>query len=85
MFCWNEGKYRYNIDKHKVAFELAEALFLNVVAEKDDTRFDYGERRVNAYGYIEGRLFVCTYTPVYGWRHIISLRKANAREVRRYG
>lgn len=85
MFCWDEAKFASNIEKHKVSFDLAALLFDNLVAEAADGRFDYGELRINAYGLINGRLFVCTYAPRCGWRHIISMRKANRREINRYG
>lgn len=85
MFCWDDAKFQSNIEKHKFSFELAPVLFLNIKAEVEDTRFEYGENRFNAYGYIKGRLFVCTYTPRCGWRHVISLRKASKKEIERYG
>jgi uncharacterized protein len=49
-----------------------------------DTRKDYGERRFQAFGLIAERLHVLVFTPRAGKTHIISLRKANEREVRRY-
>ena len=48
----------------------------------EDTRRDYGERRFLAYGPIESRLYVLVHTPREGRVHVISLRKANKREVR---
>ena len=53
-------------------------------AEVDDRR-DYGETRYMLYGRVAGRLFVITYTMRAGVHRIISARKANAREMRRYG
>jgi uncharacterized protein len=84
---WNPEKAALNLDRHGVPFELAEAMFLDVRAEVVDDRRDYGEIRLQAYGCIAGRLFQCVYT----WRDggrvrwIISFRKANERERRRYG
>jgi len=49
-----------------------------------DTRRDYGEQRYLALGRIESRVYVLVYTPREARVHIISLRKANRREVRRY-
>lgn len=51
---------------------------------KEDTRRDYGERRFQALGLIDGRLHMLVFTPRTGLIHVISLRKANAREIRRY-
>lgn len=85
MFCWDENKAESNLAKHKVSFELAGILFDNLLVEIVDNRMQYSETRINAFGKINGRLFVCTYTSRCGWRHIISLRKANSREVKKYG
>jgi uncharacterized protein len=64
----------------------------NLVAEFDwdsallaeDTRFEYPERRFVAVGYIGDRLHVVCFTPIEGGIRVISFRKANDREVRRY-
>ena len=50
----------------------------------EDTRKDYGERRFRALGLIGMRLHAVVYTPRPTGMHIISLRKANRREERRY-
>jgi uncharacterized DUF497 family protein len=54
------------------------------VGEIDDTRRDYGERRMIAFGMIGDRLRVCVYTQRGEVYRIISLRKANRKEVRRW-
>ena len=50
----------------------------------DDDRQDYGERRLVTVGRLAGRMVVVVWTPRDGARHIISMRKANDREQRRY-
>jgi hypothetical protein len=50
----------------------------------EDTRNDYGEPRFQALGFIEGRLHMLVFTPRVDETHVISLRKANKREVKRY-
>jgi len=45
-----------------------------------DDRRDYGEDRFISFGYVGERLFVCVFT-----FHMISVRKANDREIARYG
>ena len=49
-----------------------------------DLRRDYGERRYNSYGYLDGVLCIYCFT----WRsqrmRIISMRRANARERKKY-
>jgi uncharacterized DUF497 family protein len=50
----------------------------------EDMRKDYGEPRYQALGLIEDRLHMLVYTPRTDRIHIISLCKANDREIRRY-
>jgi uncharacterized DUF497 family protein len=49
-----------------------------------DERFDYGEPRFRVIGRIDGDAFVVVYTPKLGRIRLISARRANRREVRRY-
>jgi hypothetical protein len=74
-----------NRAKHAVSLAMAEVLFTGRHASMIDDRFDYGEVRKVAFGFIKGRLFVCVYADREDERRIISLRKANTREVKRYG
>jgi len=61
-------------------FEDASVVFAGTTIEVDDTRKNYGERRVICYGLLSGRLVVIGYTPRGRTRHIFSMRKANDRE-----
>jgi uncharacterized DUF497 family protein len=49
-----------------------------------DNRAEYGEVRMIAVGYLRGRMVVLVYTDRSTGRHIISMRKANAREQQRF-
>lgn len=49
-----------------------------------DTRYGCGEDRYQLMGKIEERLFVVVYTPRQDAIGIISARKANQREIKRY-
>ena len=49
-----------------------------------DTRKAYGERRFQVLGYIGDRLHAMVFTPREGQVNVISLRKANSREVKKY-
>jgi len=49
-----------------------------------DTRMEYGEVRIIALALIKTRLFYVVFTDLGDYRRVISLRKANAREVKRY-
>jgi uncharacterized DUF497 family protein len=73
-----------NIAERGLSLALAPYVFEGLVHSTDDDRRDYGERRQIAYGLIRGRLFVCVFTDRSEIRRIISLRKANSREVDAY-
>jgi uncharacterized DUF497 family protein len=49
-----------------------------------DDRRDYAEERTVTVGYLDGRMVVIVWTPRGAIRHIISMRKANDREQKRY-
>ena len=61
-------------------FEDAELVFAGTTIEIDDTRRNYGERRIICYGLLTGRIVVVGYTPRGSARHVFSMRKANDRE-----
>jgi uncharacterized DUF497 family protein len=50
----------------------------------DDLRQDYGEPRKITAGLLDGRMVVMVWTPRGESRRIISMRKANEREIERY-
>ena len=58
----------------------AEIIVEGVTLEVEDTRKDYGERRIICYGLLAGRMVVVGYTPRGADRHVFSMRKANERE-----
>ena len=62
----------------------AEAVFDGLTAEVQDTRKEYGERRIVCFGLLAGRLVVIGYTPRGDVRHVFSMRKANDREQARF-
>ena len=74
-----------NRAKHGVSLAAAAGFVDSELRIVADERFDYGERRLVAYGKLEGRLHVLVFTRRAGIARVISLRKANAREVKRYG
>lgn len=78
------AKAAANLAKHKVAFEAAALFAWETALVVEDTRRDYGERRYIALGTIAGRCHVMVFTPRGADVHLISLRKANRKEVRRY-
>ncbi len=83
-FSFDPAKNARNIDVHGISLARAVDFDWHQALNFEDTRRDYGERRFQALGNIESRLYVLIYTPREGRAHIISLRKANRREIRRY-
>jgi uncharacterized protein len=84
-YVFDPAKDKANRAKHSVSLALAEVLFAGPHVSMRDDRFDYGEVREVAFGLINDRLFVCVYVDRDAQRRVISLRKANKREVKRYG
>ena len=65
-------------------FELVEDFDWDSGLFAEDLRNTYPERRFEAIGLIADRLFVLVFTPIVGGVRVISFRKANPREVKRY-
>ena len=77
-------KERRNIAERGLSLDLAEQLDWATALIWEDKRNDYGERRYCVLGLIEDRLHSVVFTPRKGKPRVISLRKANKREVNRY-
>ncbi|NOQ35375.1 MAG: BrnT family toxin [Methylococcaceae bacterium] len=65
-------------------FELATHFEIDTALVEVDCRHDYEEQRFNALGLIGDRLYHMTYTLRGNIIRVISLRKANKREVKKY-
>ena len=85
IYEWNETKRQKNLATHGVDFSAVESFVWEKAVVIPDTRRIYGEPRLLAYGPIEGRLYCTVFTVRKGIIRLISLRKANSREVKRYG
>jgi uncharacterized protein len=72
-----------NRSKHGVPLAFGAVVLENRIGEVQDERLDYGEARVNAFGLVAERLFVCTYTMRNETTYrLISVRKASRQEQR---
>ena len=65
-------------------FEDASEVFAGDVYEAEDNRRGYGEIRWLTVGFLNGRLVMVVWTPRGDARHIISMRKCNERERKKY-
>ena len=66
-------------------FEDAAEVFQGDTLDFPDDRRDYGELRMVTVGHLRGRMVIVVWTPRGNARHVISMRKANAREKARFG
>ena len=71
-----------NIAKHGIS--LARAEDMSVLAIIEDDRHPYGETRYRAFGMIDGMAHCLVFTERSGVLRAISLRRAHAREMKRY-
>ena len=82
---YDAAKSHRNAARRGIHFADAMELLSGPHVMRRDARRDYGEQRIIAYGLIRGRMHVCVYTLRADVYRIISLRKANRREVDAYG
>ena len=85
---FDQAKDAANLAKHGVSLTEAAGFEWGTAVVWPDTRRDYGEARMVALGYIGLRImalvFVDRPSEQPTERRLISLRKANSREVKRY-
>jgi uncharacterized DUF497 family protein len=84
MPTWDEAKRLRNIKVHGIDFVGCEAVFDSPTLSWDDDRLAYGELRTNLLGWLRDSVVYMTYTERGDEPHIISLRKAEKHEIRRY-
>jgi uncharacterized DUF497 family protein len=65
-------------------FAEAARVFAGVTLTLQDDRRNYGEPRFQSYGLLGQRLVMVVWTPRGADRHVISMRKCNAREKARF-
>lgn len=82
---FDSGKNDLNIQERGLPFSMVEGFEWGSSLIVEDTRKDYGERRFQALGFIEDALYMVVFTPRNGCVHVISLRRANLRERKKYG
>ncbi|HIJ37453.1 MAG TPA: BrnT family toxin [Rhodospirillaceae bacterium] len=85
MFEWDDEKNEDNLRERGFDFAHAARIFEAPVLEMDDTRTDYGERRIQAIGRVGADILFVVYTWRREVRRIISARRANRKERDVYG
>jgi uncharacterized DUF497 family protein len=81
---FDPAKDAKNVRERGLSLDLGSEVLMNLVTETEDIRHEYGERRMIAFGTIAGRLFCVVYTLRGDALHIISVRKANKMEIRKW-
>ena len=89
IFEWDAAKSTRNLTVRGFDFEFASLVFDGVYVEFDDTRRDYGERRVIALGLADGIPLTVVFTDrveqeVGVIRRLISARLSNRKERQHY-
>lgn len=88
-FEWDPDKNDWTKRARGFDFAFATLVFRSRTLERDDTRRDYGERRIAAVGVADGRTLTVVYTDRIGSRgesvrRIISARRSNRSERQAY-
>ncbi len=81
---FDTAKDESNLDKHGLSLADAEGFEWETAVVHEDTRKQYAEPRFQATGYIGDRLHVMVFCFRADAVRVISLRKANPREVKSY-
>ncbi|RKU14364.1 hypothetical protein C6502_00670 [Candidatus Poribacteria bacterium] len=83
-FEWDSIKNQRNIEKHGIDFVDAVRIFERPTLTVVDNRHNYGEKRIAAMGTVEDVILYVVYTIRDGIWRIISARRANHRERKKY-
>lgn len=81
---WDETKRQRTLAERGLDFADAVEVFKGIHLSFPDERKDYGEPRFITVGLLKGRMVVLVYSPRDDARHIISMRKANDREIKKF-
>jgi uncharacterized protein len=83
--AFDPAKDAANIAKHGISLARAFEFELGPAVVVTDLRFDYGEKRYRAYGYLEGLAYCLSFTLRGTAIRPISFRRAHAKEMRQNG
>ena len=83
-FDFDPVKSARNQRERGIAFERFADMDFQTAIATEDTRKDYGERRLRVLGTIDGKVHAAVITPRGETIRVISLRRANKREEHAY-
>jgi len=81
---YDPAKNARNVAERQLPFDLARTLDMDNAVITQDVRKAYPEDRFVALAMLGTRLHALCFTPIAGGIRVISFRKANAKEVKRY-
>lgn len=84
-FEWDEAKRAANLAKHGLDFADVTAVDWAGATYEPDLRADYGEDRMRAFVFWDGRLHQITFTRRGKTMRVMSFRRASRKERRLYG
>jgi uncharacterized protein len=84
LIDFDAAKSAKNQRDRGISFERFADMDLDTAISIEDTRKEYGERRLRVLGTIDGKLHAAVITPRGETIRVISLRRANKREERAY-
>lgn len=85
FISYDPAKRAQTLAKRGLDMDDAALVFAGPVITVEDTRQDYGEIRCVTVGHLRGRMIWIAWTSRDETRRIISMRKANDREIARFG
>lgn len=81
---YDEAKRALTLEKRALDFAHAPKVFAGKSLTIEDDREDYGEPRYQTIGRLDRKVVMVVWTPRGDARHIISMRKCNVRERKKY-
>jgi uncharacterized protein len=81
---FNRAKREQTLRERGIDFNDARHVFAGRTVDRKDDRADYGEVRMQTVGYLNGRMMMIVWTQRGVARRIISMRKCNAKEQKKF-
>ncbi len=81
---FDEAKRAQTLIDRGLDFADADQIFDGTEVTLRDDRFDYPEPRFQTYGMLDNRLVMIAWTPIPSGIRVISMRKCNDREQRKF-
>ncbi len=81
---FNEAKRAWTLKERGLDFADARKVFDGPAFTQLDDRYEYPEPRYQTYGLLDERLVMFAWTPIPDGIHVISMRKCNDRDQRKF-